>query len=97
MCAELPNNAGTGNRSCGIRKVHGATGFSDSHVKQTKTLRQGIATQQNESVTLEIGSSYPDLAFQISVPQMCRTICRLVSFSRLLRAPPNLPFELLLS
>ncbi len=56
-------------------------------MKQTKTLRQGIATQQNESVTLEIGSSYPDLAFQISVPQMCRRICRLVSFSRLLSEP----------
>jgi hypothetical protein len=54
------------------------------------------STQQNESVTLEIGSFYLDLAFQISVPQMCRRICRLVSFSRLLRAPRNLPCELLL-
>src|SRR5260370_34297157 len=31
-------NAGTGNPSCGIRKVHCATGSSGSHVKQTKTL-----------------------------------------------------------
>src|ERR1700693_2534673 len=96
MCAEMPNYAGTDNRSCGIRKIHAATGFSGSHVKQAKTPRQRIATQQNKSVTSEIGSSYLDLAFQISVPQMCRRICRLVSFSRVLRAPRNLPCELLL-
>src|SRR5260370_24414123 len=54
-------NAGTGNPSCGIRKVHCATGSSGSHVKQTKTLGQGTATPQNESVTLEIGSFYLDL------------------------------------
>ncbi len=42
-------------------------------MKQTKTLGQGTATPQNESVTLEIGSFYLDLAFQnqcaANVPQ----------------------------
>jgi hypothetical protein len=33
MYAEMANYAGTDNRSCGRRNIHGATGFSDSHVK----------------------------------------------------------------
>ena len=46
-------------------------------MKETKTLGQGTATQQNESVTSEIGSSYLDLAFQnqcaANVPQDLQT------------------------
>ena len=63
------SGSGISSATCGIRKVHGATCFSDSHVKQAKPLRQGVAMQQNESVTSEIGSSYLDPTFQISVPQ----------------------------
>jgi hypothetical protein len=37
------SGSGISSATCGIRKVHGLTCFSDSHVKQAKPLGQGIA------------------------------------------------------
>jgi hypothetical protein len=59
-----------------------------------------ITIRINKAVAAEIGIFYSwtnaSPGLQISVPQICRRACKVMSFSRLLRVPRNLPCELML-